>query len=54
MNSTMRNTSLVTRPLVAGMAILISMILPAQTFDKGFDQLYEKKASELSEAGTTV
>ena len=30
------------------------MILPAQTFEKGFDQLYEKKASELSEAGKTV
>ena len=50
----MRNTAVITRSLVTGMAILISMILPAQTFEKGFEQLYEKKVSELSEAGKTV
>ena len=40
MSSTMRNSAVITRTLVAGMAILISMILPAQTFEKGFEQMF--------------
>ena len=40
MSSTMRNTAVITRTLVAGMAILISIILSAQTFEKGFEQMF--------------
>ena len=36
----MRYTAVVTRTLVAAMTILISMILPAQTFEKGFEQMF--------------
>ena len=54
MNTTIPRLSKVIRPLMAGMAFLFSALLPAQTFEKGFDELYEKKAGFLSEAGKTV
>ena len=54
MNTTIPRLYKVIRPLMAGMAFLFSALLPAQTFEKGFDELYEKKAGFLSEAGKTV
>ena len=54
MNTTIPRLYKVIRPLMAGMAFLFSALLPAQTFEKGFDELYEKKVGFLSEAGKTV
>ncbi len=54
MNTTIPRLSQVIRPLMAGLAFLFSALLPAQTFEKDFDELYEKKTGFLSEAGKTV